>query len=197
MTNDVIAFFDFDGTITNKDSLPDFIKYVVGKKRYYIGIFLLCPMLVRYMLKLIPNYTAKEKLISHFFKEKNEIEFKKIANQYSIEQIDKIVRPKAIEQISWHKNNNHKIVVVSASMEDWLHAWCKQNDLDLIGTKLDFDNGVFTGNFLSKNCYGIEKVNRIKEVYDLSKFTKVYAYGDSLGDKEMLSIASEQHYKFF
>ena len=63
-----ISFFDFDGTVTTKDSLVDFIQYTVGKLSYYMGLFTLSPMLTAYTLKLIPNHIAKEKLMSHFFK---------------------------------------------------------------------------------------------------------------------------------
>ncbi|GAG97863.1 unnamed protein product, partial [marine sediment metagenome] len=52
-------------------------------------------------------------------------------------------------------------------------------------------------NLLPRNCYGIEKVNRVQETYTLSQYEYIYAYGDSHGDKEMLSIANERYYKNF
>ncbi|MCZ6166669.1 hypothetical protein O6B35_01880 [Campylobacter ureolyticus] len=50
---------------------------------------------------------------------------------------------------------------------------------------------------MGKNCYAKEKVRRIKETFDLSKFDKIIAYGDSRGDKEMIEFADEGYYKFF
>ena len=58
-------------------------------------------------------------------------------------------------------------------------------------------DNIITGNFITKNCYGQEKVNRIKESYDLSKYDLIYAYGDSRGDKEMLELANNSFYKPF
>jgi len=48
-----------------------------------------------------------------------------------------------------------------------------------------------TGKFLSKNCYGIEKANKVKEAYNLSDYDYIYAYGDTRGDKELLELADE------
>jgi len=192
-----IIFFDFDGTITKKDSLVEFIKFALSSFEYYKGLIALSPMLLAYKLKIIPNHIAKEKLISHFFKGWDSIGFKNIANSYSIEKIDEIIRPKAIEKIKWHQGKGHRIVVVSASIECWLKGWCKKNNLELIGTKLEVKNNMLTGKFSTKNCYGTEKVNRIKENFNLDDYNVIYAYGDSNGDKEMLSIADKKYYKYF
>ena len=192
-----IAFFDFDGTITTDDSLLKFIRFVVGDRRFLLGLVVLSPMLVLYKLKLIPNYKAKQYMLSWFFKGMSKDAFLKVANEYSLVHIDKILRPKAIEKINWHKNQGHKVVVVSASIECWLRPWCEKNSLELIATKLEIKDDIVTGKLLSKNCYGVEKVNRIKELYDLEIFDYIYAYGDSSGDKQMLEISHEKFYKPF
>lgn len=192
-----IAFFDFDGTITTDDSLLKFIRFVVGDRRFLVGLIILSPMLILYKLKFIPNYKAKQNLLSWYFKNMRKEEFFKVANEYSLNHIDKIVRTKAIERLNWHKKQGHKIVVVSASIDCWLRPWCNKNSLELIATKLEIKNEMITGNLLTKNCYGVEKVNRIKEIYNLKDFEYIYAYGDSSGDKEMLSIANESFYKPF
>jgi HAD superfamily hydrolase (TIGR01490 family) len=192
-----LALFDFDGTITTDDSLLKFIRFVVGDGRFVFGLVVLSPILVAYKLKLIPNYKAKQYMLSWFFKGMRKEAFFKVANEYSLVHIDKILRPKAIEKINWHKNQGHKVVVVSASIECWLRPWCEKNGLELIATKLEIKDDIVTGKLLSKNCYGVEKINRIKEIYNLKDFEYIYSYGDSIGDKEMLSIANESFYKPF
>ncbi len=192
-----IAFFDFDGTITKKDSLIDFIRFAVGDIKFFFGFAFLIPMLILFKLKIINNNRAKEILLGYFFKGCNEAKFIELANSYSLNNINKILRPQALERINWHKKQDHRIVVVTASIDHWIRPWCEQNNLDLIATKLEIKNGLISGKYLGKNCYGIEKVNRIKELYDLSKYDKIYAYGDSKGDKEMLALADERFYKPF
>lgn len=192
-----IAFFDFDGTITTDDSLLKFIRFVVGDRRFLIGLITLSPMLILYKLKFIPNYKAKQYLLSWYFKGMKKEDFFDVACKYSLYHIDKILRNKAIEKITWHKKEGHKVVIVSASIDCWLRPWCEKNSLELIATKLEMKDGIVTGNLLTKNCYGQEKVNRIKEKYNLKEFEYIYAYGDSSGDKEMLQLANEKYYKPF
>ena len=136
-------------------------------------------------------------LLSYFFKGMDEQEFLKVAEEYSLGHIDTILRPKAMEKISWHKEQGHTVAVVSASIECWLKPWCDRNDLDLVATKIEIKDGLVTGRFLTKNCYGIEKANRVKESYNLSDYDYIYAYGDSRGDKELLELANESFYKPF
>jgi len=192
-----LALFDFDGTITKDDSLLKFIRFVVGDFRFVFGVVVLSPILVAYKLKLIPNYKAKQKMLSWFFKGMSEEGFMKVASDYSLVYIDKILRPKAMEKIAWHKQQGHKVVVVSASIECCLKPWCEQNGLDLIATQIETKNGLVTGRFLTKNCYGIEKANSVKEAYNLNDYDHIYAYGDSRGDKELLALSDVNYYKPF
>jgi len=192
-----ISFFDFDGTITKEDSLIKFIRFTVGDMKTAWGMLLLSPMLITYKLKLIPNYKAKEWMLSYFFKGMKEQQFLKKAEEYSLKHIDTILRPKAMEKIAWHKDQGHKVVIVSASIELWLKPWCDKNDLGVIATKIEIQDGIVTGKLLTKNCYGIEKSNRVQEAYNLSEYEHIYAYGDTHGDKELLTLADESFYKPF
>jgi len=171
-----LALFDFDGTITTDDSLIKFIRFVVGDAKFIWGMIVLSPMLAVYKLKLLPNYKAKQYMLSYFFQGINEQEFMQVANEYSLKHIKTILRPKAMEKIAWHKEQGQKIVIVSTSIECWLKPWCDENGLGLISTKIEIKDGLVTGKFLSKNCYGIEKANRVQEAYDLSEYEQIYAY---------------------
>jgi HAD superfamily hydrolase (TIGR01490 family) len=192
-----LALFDFDGTITTEDSLIKFIRFSVGDIKTMWGILLLSPMLIIYKLKIIPNYKAKQWMFSYFFKGMDEYQFQKLTEDYSLTHIDTILRPKAMEKIRWHQEKGHTIVVVSASIESWLRPWCVKHNLNLIATKIEIEESVVTGRFRSKNCYGVEKVNRVKEIYNLNDYSYIYAYGDSRGDRELMSLANEKYYQYF
>lgn len=193
----VLALFDFDGTITRNDSMIEFIRFAAGDFKFLVGFTVLLPVLISYKLKLMSNHRAKEIVLCYFFKGWSEAKFEKMASEYSLNHIKKILRPEAVKKINWHRQNGHKVVVISASLECWLRPWCEANDLELIATKFEVKNGLITGRLLSKNCFGAEKVKRIKENFDLKKFDYIYAYGDSKGDKKMLALANESFYKTF
>lgn len=192
-----LALFDFDGTITTGDSLIKFIRFFVGETKFILGMAVLSPILIAYKLKLIPNYKAKQMMLSYFLKGIAEEQFRIISQDYSLKHIDKIIRPSALDMIKHHKRLGHKVVIVTASMECWVKPWCELNNLELVATKLEVKNGKVTGKLATKNCHGIEKVNRIKEKYSLDDCEYIYAYGDSRGDKEMLALANEYYYKPF
>lgn len=192
-----LALMDFDGTITEKDSLAGFIQFAVGSASYYLGLLKLSPMLAAYVLKIIPNDIAKEKMLGYYFKGWDFERYEAAASQYSLEEIDKIVRPKAMEKIRWHQEQGHRVVIVSASMECWLKPWCERNGIELVSTKLEVCDGMLSGKLATKNCYGIEKANRVKELYDLQRYDKIFAYGDSSGDRELLALATEAFFKPF
>ena len=62
-----IAFFDFDGTITKKDTLLEVIKFQKGTLAFYTGFFLLSPYLVAMKMKILSNQMVKEKVLKYFF----------------------------------------------------------------------------------------------------------------------------------
>ncbi|XOB61311.1 HAD family hydrolase [Campylobacterota bacterium DY0563] len=192
-----LALFDFDGTITYKDSFFQFIKFSKGSLKTYIGLFFLFPIILLYKLKILPNYKAKEIVISWFFKNMQKEVFEELAREFSLNHIDKIIRTKALEEINWHKNQGNDVVIVSASIEEWLKPWCNKYNIDLIGTKLEYKNDRLTGKLSTKNCYGVEKVERLTKFYNKKEYNFIYAYGDSEGDKELLAFANKSFYKPF
>lgn len=192
-----LALFDFDGTITYRDSFIDFITYVYGYPRYLLGMLLNVHYLLAYKASLYPNDRAKEKVLAHFFGGMEVDTFRELASAYARERLPAIVKPSAMDKIAWHRAEGHDIVIVSASVEYWLADWCAAHDLALIATRLDVRDGRITGRIAGGNCYGPEKVKRIADAYELGRYEYIYAYGDSAGDKELLAIAHEQGYRCF
>lgn len=192
-----IAFFDFDGTITTKDTFIEFIRYAKGNLKFLIGFAWLSPMLVLFKLGIIPNYRAKEYVLTWFFGGMNKEDFSAVAREYAQNCIDKIVRPEALRRIQWHQQQGNEVVIVSASIHEWIIPWSQKYNLVLISSEIEYKHHKITGKLSTPNCYGAEKVRRIKMAYDLSKFDYIYAYGDSSGDKEMLALADEKYYRRF
>lgn len=192
-----IAFFDFDGTITTKDTLLEFIKFYKGTGFFYLGFLLYSPFLIAYKLKLIPNFVAKQKVLRHFFKGEDVETFQNKCDAFSDSVLPKLLRPKALKEIEKLRAANATIVIVSASAENWIKKWAADNNLLLMGTKLAILDNKITGSLDGKNCYGDEKVCRIEEQYSLAAFTEIYCYGDSSGDKPMLQLATFPFYKPF
>lgn len=192
-----LVLFDFDGTLTRRDSLLDFLKFAVGSYDFYKGLVRLSPVLAAYGLRIISNSVAKERLIEHFLAGWDTARFESVADEYSKHCIDSILRPEAFTTLQQHLASGHRVAIVSASMEDWLRAWCQVHQVELIATRLERDGARLTGRFATKNCHGPEKVARVRAHFDLETFNEIYAYGDSRGDREMLALASKPFYRRF
>lgn len=192
-----IAFFDFDGTITTKDTLLEFIKFTKGVPAFYFGFLLYSPFLIAYKLKIISNQTAKEKVLAHFFRNMSIESFEQQCVAFAQQMIPGLIRPKALVEIKNLKEKGVQVVIVSASPENWIRPWAEPLQLELLGTRLQTQNGLLTGKIVDQNCHGPEKVNRIKACYNLSDYGHIYTYGDTSGDKPMLALGQSQFYKPF
>lgn len=188
-TKKVLVAFDFDNTITTKDTLFDFVKFYYGSLKLYWGMFCLFPILMAYNLGFIENHKAKERFLAYFFKGVPEADFNEKCEDY-LSRIYEICQADAMERIMWHKDQGHELVIVSASIRNWIEPWAKDMGFNqVLATELAVHEGKFAGRFASRNCHGQEKVNRLQEAYPNKKDYVIYAYGDSAGDRELLAYS--------
>ncbi|MCG8685709.1 MAG: HAD-IB family hydrolase [Desulfobacterales bacterium] len=190
-----LALFDFDGTITNKDTFKDFIYIAASPKRIFWGRLALVPIILGYKLKLIPASKTREIVAGLAFKGRDINDLRLAGEEYARDIIPKYLRPKALEKIQWHKDRGDSIAVVSASLDIYLDAWCKSQSLDIICSKIESHNGVVTGRYTPKDCSGPEKAKRVKAKYNLKSFQRIYAYGDTSEDNELLALANIKYYR--
>jgi phosphatidylglycerophosphatase C len=198
--NQKIAFFDFDGTITTKDTLLEFIKHSRGSFRFYLGFILNSPWLIAYKIKLISNQKAKERILQFFFRNTPVEHFEQQCERFSREILPELIRPKALLEITRLKESGASVVIVSASPENWIRSWSEKMETALLATRLETSSTTpthITGKIFEANCYGEEKVRRIKEHYSLTDYNEIYTYGDTGGDRPMLRLGTTSFYKPF
>ena len=189
-----IYAFDFDGTITTKDTLIEFIRYAKGSMALGLGFMRYAHLLVLMKIGLYPNYKAKQKVFAHFFKDTTLDDFNALCKAFAASS-SHLLRPNAIEAINHAIKEGSEVLIVSASIDNWVQPFFPQ--VKVVGTQIEVIDGKLTGLFLSKNCYGQEKVNRILSLYPNRHDYHLTAYGDSRGDKEMLAFADESYFKPF
>lgn len=181
-----IAVFDFDGTLTTKDTLMLFIRYSCGTMRFILGMALFSPLIILMMLRLYPNWKCKEKVFSYFFKGMPYEKFKKLGEDFGKQFHSTILRPSMEERLQWHLEQGHKVYVISASIEEWVAPFFRSfGDVTVLATKVKPD----LSGFASNNCYGQEKVERLLKAEPDRESYYLYAYGDSRGDREMLAFS--------
>jgi len=191
-----LALFDFDGTITNNDNYTMFLKYSCSRMRLVVGSVMLFPVIIGYTLKLISSAATREIIAGFAFRGSNIDDVMEYGRQYSNEILPGYIRKTALDRIDWHKKKGDVIVVVSASLDVYLKHWCEKYDLDLICTGFETENGIITGKYTFGDCTGKQKAQRVLEKYNLADYETIYAYGDTVEDKELLELATIKFFRW-
>ncbi|OTU45313.1 hydrolase [Acinetobacter pittii] len=191
-----LALFDFDGTITHNDTFSLFLKFSLNKKTQILGGIRLAPYIAGYKLGWVTDKTIRTKLCQVGYVGYDAASLKYMGQEFAKNILPICVRQNALERILWHKQQGDQIVVVSASLGVYLESWCQSLDLDVICNQLEIRDGILTGDFINGDCGYLEKVNRIKNKYDLTQYSTIYAYGDTPNDYAMLELAHKKYYRW-
>ena len=194
-----IYAFDFDGTLTTKDTLLEFIRFAKGSGQMFRGFLLFSPLLLLMKLHLYPNWKAKQQVFSYFFKGMNIDDFNALCTHFA-EQNKHLLRPAGIEKVRQAiEEEQATVLIISASVDNWVRTFFDEIDkkIQVLGTQIEIKGGRLTGRFTTKNCYGQEKVNRLTALYPHREAYELIAFGDSRGDKELLDFADKSFYKPF
>lgn len=189
--------FDFDGTLTTRDTLFAFIRHAKGLLPLAWGLVVHVPMLVAMKMGFYDNGKAKEKLLGWFFEGTAEQEFETMCQRFAADSTH-LLRPAAMDAIRKAVGEGCRVVVVSASIDRWVRPFfCNMPEVEVVGTQMEVRDGKLSGRFLGKNCYGPQKVEKLNELLGDRSQYRLTAFGDSRGDRELLAYADEQHYKPF
>ncbi|MEL7426004.1 MAG: O-antigen ligase family protein [Bacteroidota bacterium] len=181
-----IAIFDFDGTITDRDSFLAFVRFTHGSWALLIGLLKHTSAVIRYFLRRLPNDEFKEIIFTHFYGGTKKDALQTQAEQFSQTIIPKLVYHGAWEQIRGHQERGDRNVILSASPKLWLSPWCTQHGFELICTEFEVKDQAYTGRLASPNCYGIEKERRILPLLADYPVPQRFGYGDSHSDHHYL-----------
>ncbi|GAA4152631.1 HAD family hydrolase [Chryseobacterium ginsenosidimutans] len=188
--------FDFDGTLTYKDTMFMYLKFYDPIK-FQVQFLKHVPLFVLLKLKLAETEKVKKSFIGSILKGQTKEKIEKKSKQFFEEHYPKIIRENALDFIQNIDRDNTQSLLVTASLDIWAKPFADAFKMQLVSTKAEFQNGVFTGNFIGKNCNGKEKLVRIEAEIKDHKYDKIIAFGDTSGDKPMLKWANEGHYQFF
>jgi len=193
-----INVFDFDGTITTKDTFALFLKYYSGFTGWLIRIFMLLPIFVFYGFRIIDRNAVKRHVIRRFFKNQHHDKVRKKAELFAANVIPGLIRPGAKIELERRKSEPESLYICSASISPYLRAWGdKQNIHNILATELEVVDGVCTGRIEGWNVWGPGKIRRILAEFSPNTVKINHAYGDTRGDREMLHAAEVSHWRPF
>ena len=192
-----LVAFDFDGTLTVRDSFTAFLKWRVSGLRWGFGMIRLAPAAVSYLFHRNRG-RIKAAAVREFLRGLPLEQIEAEARAFAEAEAPRLFRPDALAIWRRWRAKGARLVIVTASPDILVAPFARGLGAHLlIGSRLALDNdGRVIGPLLGPNCRGPEKVVRLKEQFgDEVRLTA--AYGDTKGDIEMLAIADEQGYRVF
>lgn len=192
-----IAAFDFDGTLTVRDSLNAFLTWRFDTRRLILGLARLAPAAASYLVHR-DRGRLKGALLGEFLAGETEAEFRASADRFARERFEKLIRPDALACWEDWRRKGALRVIVTASPEPLVEPFARALGADLLlGSRLAVaPNGRVLGPLAGPNCRGPEKVVRLKAAFG-EDVRLAAAYGDTNGDREMLAIAASPGYRVF
>jgi phosphatidylglycerophosphatase C len=192
-----LVAFDFDGTLTDRDSFTAFLRWRAGAAKYARGVVSLAPALAGFVLNR-DRGRLKAAAIRRFLGGMTRSDLEAATQAFATERGRALLRPDAVRAWRRWQGEGARVVIVTASPDIVVAPIARALGADqLIGTRLAFDEaGRVTGALDGANCRGPEKVRRLREAYGADVALEA-AYGDTDGDKEMLALAEEQGMKVF
>lgn len=190
-----LFLFDFDGTISNQDSTKYYFKKKLNPFIFIVGYYFLPLIQIFRFIIFNTNYDLKVARIKHCISLMKFYDKKINANA---QEIDEIVYAKAKIFISdLAKNNSAEIYIVSASWNFILKEWANENKLELICNEISYKNGKVK----IKSDFDCDKEGKLilikKNILNFKKYDKIIAYGNSLNDFNMFSLADEWFLNYF
>jgi phosphatidylglycerophosphatase C len=188
----VVAAFDFDGTLTRGDSLVPFLRRLCGDAAVLRVVLPRLPVLAATAAGLCSRHRAKESVLRPLLAGRRLEDVAEVAEEYACRLRDEVGGP-ALRRLEWHRARGDDVVVVSASPELYLAPLgralgCRA----VLATRLEVgDDGRLTGRILGRNVRGAEKVARLED-WLAGRGVELWAYGDSAGDRELLARADRR-----
>lgn len=192
-----IVAFDFDGTLTVRDSFTAFLVWRTPPLRLLLRSLRMIPATLRYLADR--DRGRMKAVVAHvFLKDVDAAELAAEAERFAELAAARLLRPDAIAAWEAHRREGALLVIVSASPETVVAPFARRLGADrLIATRLEVDErGRVTGRLTGANCRGEEKARRLRETYGPG-VRLAAAYGDTSGDREMLAMAERPGMRVF
>ena len=189
-----IAAFDFDGTLTRRDTVVPFLLRLFGAGRVVRAVSQVAPTAARARLgrlesELHHRDVVKERLLQVLFRGEDPDHIAAIGRSFA-DTIPARLQTETMARVAWHREQGHALVIVSASLLAYLEPFAADHGFDhVIGVGLEVgDDGRLTGRLTGPNVRGPEKEVRLRAWLGEGPRT-MWAYGNSSGDRELLAMA--------
>src|SRR3954447_5643135 len=187
---DVVAAFDFDGTLSRRDNFVPFLRRAAGTAAAAEAFVAAAARLGIAGRDQWSRDALKARVLVRLFAGRDAAEVDATALEFADEILARHLRAEAVQRADWHRSQGHRLVIVSASLAEYLRPVGERLRFDaVLATELERGpDGCLNGRMVGENVRGPEKARRLEAWLDGST-PFVWAYGDSSGDRALWARA--------
>jgi len=184
----IIAFFDMDYTTLDDSSGLLYVKYLRRQKRIGRRVLLrIAWWTLLYKVSAIDVNSAVPKMLSYA---EHQSAARLMAESYAWfdETLRAHIAPRAVDKIDFHRQQGHRVVLISASTQFAVQPVAEYLRLDFLCTRLIDRDDELTGQVVDPPCYGAGKVVWARRYADEqgARLSDAYLYTDSHSDRPLL-----------
>ena len=127
---EVVAAFDFDGTLSSRDNFVPFLRRAAGTGPAAEAFVLSAARLGVAGRSQWSRNQLKARVLERLFAGRDAAEVDAVALAFADEVLARHLREEAVQRADWHRTQGHRLVIVSASFGAYLRP---------IGERLRFD----------------------------------------------------------
>jgi phosphatidylglycerophosphatase C len=186
-----LAVFDLDGTITRHDTLVPYVcGFLLRHPWRFLGVPLVLPALIRFMLKLADRGELKSALIRHTLGGCSRAQLESWNAHFVPALLRKGVFRDALHRIAAHAAAGDRLVLMSASVDVYVPAIGRALGFtETVCTGVRWDGERLHGALTTPNRRGVEKVHCFEALKKAHPAVPTAAYGNAGSDLPHLRLA--------
>ena len=193
-TTTALAAFDFDGTISRRDTLLGFLARAAGRGRFAASWGRIGVSGVRGRVSLSERDDVKAEMIRLLLAGRTESELRSLGERYARDLMSESLRAETVDRVRAHRERGDTTVIVSASLIYYLEPIAELLGMDgVVGVEPEVRDGVLTGELVRPNVRAEQKVVQLTAWLDGHGRTldteQTWAYGNTSGDHALMAAA--------
>lgn len=189
-TDNIIAIFDLDGTLTVKRSLESaFINFLFRRLQIPCDNLLYCAFFFLQHIWHDPVCATKRNKL--YLKGIKQVIVEKWVQEFLCHEGDKILHPEGIRLVNRHRELGHVTVLLTGSLGILVRPLCDFLSLPfnrICATELEINGDSFSGYIKGAHYFGEEKKNMVKSLTKdlVPTLAGSFCYADSASDLSMM-----------
>jgi HAD superfamily hydrolase (TIGR01490 family) len=196
-----VAAFDCDGTLIRGDATRLFLWRARGPLGCLSDLLAISSTLIRWQLGRLSTAAFKERLLARALSRTPPSRVHRLLAEVIPAELIARLRPEARQRLTWHRQQGHRVVIVTASPRFLIQPLADHLGVDLLATETSDPRHATAEQpfrLQSPNCKGAEKVQRLEQwLVEPMAGRDLHAYGDTQGDRQLLEASTVPHWRSF